>query len=198
MKRNYSKIFTNKQIILAFLMLIVICAGVVNGIKKRTMDQALEASVNLDEYILKDSGNSTPSPSSTPSSSASPDSSQYSEGEKLPEYFAQAKLDRETARSKSLSILSDVVNNSQTAKEEKADAQEQMTKIAKAVETESIIEALIKAKGFQYTVVYISESGVNVIVKSSGITQAQVSQIKDIVIEKTGEKADRIKIIETN
>lgn len=202
MKKSYSNIFTNKQFILSVLMLIVICAGIVNGIRKRTQDQALQASVNLDQYIMKSDENNTPSPQSTEhqisSGSSSSDGSAKDSGENLPEYFAQAKLDRENARSKSLSILGDIVKNEQSSKEEKSKAQEQMTKIAEAVEAEAVIEALIKAKGFDHTVVYISESGVSVIVKSSGITQAQVAQIKDIVMEKTGETADKIKIIETN
>lgn len=198
MKKNETNVFTSKQFILSILMLAVICAGIVNGIKKRNMDQALQASVNLDKYIVNTDNNTTPAPQSAESQTTS-DSSAKTSAENLPDYFAQAKLDRETSRSKSLSILNDIVKNEQSSKDEKSKAQEQIAKIAKAVESEAVIESLIKAKGFAHAVVYISyDSGISVIVKSSGITQAQVAQIKDIVIEKTGESTDKIKIIETN
>jgi stage III sporulation protein AH len=75
-------------------------------------------------------------------------------------------------------------------------AQTEMLSLIKKSETESIIENLIKAKGFKDALVIMGEDSVNVIVDSEKLTQAQVAQIKDIVTREADVETDKIKIME--
>ena len=58
------------------------------------------------------------------------------------------------------------------------------------------MESLIKAKGFYDAVAVIGESDVTVVVQSDGLSSAQVSQIKEIVLSECEVGAEAIKIIE--
>ena len=71
-----------------------------------------------------------------------------------------------------------------------------MTAIVSEMTKEANAEALIKAKGFEDCIVVISDASANVIVKSSGLSEAEVAQILDAVYTETGVTPDKIKIIE--
>lgn len=178
-KNSFTRILKNKQVLTALLMLMVAFAAVANWINTRNEELALEASTNWDDFSITEAA-----PVSADTSS------------KIPDYFLQAQLDRQTSRSEALEILREITDNPNTAQAERSKAQEDISKMAFAIENESIIEGLIKAKGFEYSVVYITNSGANVIVKSNGLTPAQITQIKDIVMEKTDFSAPNIKVIE--
>lgn len=112
--------------------------------------------------------------------------------------FAQLKIERDNAKSKSIDVLREIVDHDKTSPEEREIAQQQMTNAAKCMETEKMIEGLLSAKDFKETIVYISDDAVNVIVKTEGLVPTQIAQIKDIVIENTDISADNIKIVEKN
>ena len=63
------------------------------------------------------------------------------------------------------------------------------------MEKEANIEALLKAKGFTEAVAVIGQDGINIIVKSDGLTTANTLQIQDIVTEESGFDLSKIKII---
>ena len=64
---------------------------------------------------------------------------------------------------------------------------------------ESRIENLVIAKGYEDCVTFVNDGGVNVIVSKTetGLTDADVARIRDIVISEAGVTADAIKIMET-
>ena len=64
------------------------------------------------------------------------------------------------------------------------------------METESNIETLIVAKGFEECVAVISDGSVSIVVKSEGLLPAQISQINEIVYEQSGISPTNVKIIE--
>ena len=70
--------------------------------------------------------------------------------------------------------------------------------ITKAIEQESKIENLIKAKGFAECMVYYDSEKADIIVKSSedGLSDEQVAQIQDAVIGETELSAENIRIVE--
>ncbi len=115
---------------------------------------------------------------------------------KISDYFSQARLLRTSAKDEALSILKKVTEDGTASEETKQKALLDMTTIAKTKEQEGNAEGLIKAKGFVEAMVYISESNVNVAVQSTGLSKEQIAQIKDIVIDQTGFKAEKIKITE--
>ena len=64
---------------------------------------------------------------------------------------------------------------------------------------ESRIENLVIAKGYEDCVTFVNDNGVNVIVSrtESGLTDADVAKIRDIVISEASVSADVIKIMES-
>ena len=63
------------------------------------------------------------------------------------------------------------------------------------IEKESNVETLLKAKGFDKSLVIISDKGINVIVKSEGLTSQQTLQIQDVVTSETDVSLENIKIV---
>lgn len=112
--------------------------------------------------------------------------------------FSSFKLERERIRSQSIDTLKELINNSNSDKELKLQAQKEMMNLVKLTEKEMVIENLIKAKGFNDALVFIHENNVNVIVDAQNLTTAQVAQIQDIVSRETGVSIENIKIMQRN
>lgn len=111
-------------------------------------------------------------------------------------YFAQMALSRAQARDEAIEVLNGVINSDTAVDEMKTEAQAELGRIAKDMEDEANIESLVKSKGFAECVAVISGDTANVIVKSEGITQSQVSQISEIVYEQAGIVPANLKIVE--
>lgn len=59
-----------------------------------------------------------------------------------------------------------------------------------------IAENLIKAKGFEDAILFVSDDYINVVVKSDGLEAKDIAQITDVITKSTGVSLDRITIIE--
>ena len=112
------------------------------------------------------------------------------------EYFRSARITRDKARSDALDILREVAESDNASEDEKNNAFGKMTIAAENTETEGNIENLLKGKGFEDVIVYITDGSVSVTVKTEGLTYAESAMIYDIVVAETGVEPDKIKIIE--
>lgn len=112
------------------------------------------------------------------------------------DYFAQAKMNKDGARSKSVELLNEMINNPNVDAESKKKAQEDLLMLSTAADKEASCENLIKAKGFDECVVFISGDGVSVTVKSDGLDGADLAKIQEIVSSQTGISIKNIKIVE--
>ena len=112
----------------------------------------------------------------------------------VPEYFAEAKVERENARAKSQDMLYDLMAKEDTPEEEKSEAAKKILELQKRIENEAAAEAMIKAKGFDEVYVRIYDDCVDVIVDRQEITQQEAAQIQDILTRITGLGADKIRI----
>ena len=112
----------------------------------------------------------------------------------VPEYFAEAKVERENARAKSQDMLYDLMAKDDTPEEERAEAAQKILELQKRIENEAAAEAMIKAKGFDEAYVRIYDECVDVIVDRQEITQQEAAQIQDILTRITGMGADKIRI----
>ena len=101
--------------------------------------------------------------------------------ENTEDYFALSVINRERVRDEALEMLQDLTSSDAVDAVAKADAYNEMTRIANEITGEGNIESLVKAKGFNNCVAVISGDGVNVVVESDGLTINQVAQIKEIV-----------------
>ena len=112
----------------------------------------------------------------------------------IPEYFAEAKVERENARAKSQDILYDLMASADTPESEKSLAAQEIIALQKRVENEAAAEAMIKAKGFNEVFVRIYDESVDVIVDREEISQQEAAQIQDILTRITNLGADKIRI----
>ena len=101
------------------------------------------------------------------------------------DYFTAAKKERETARKKAQELIEETLKSDKLTEEDKKSALAKIEEIGGRMESESNIETLLKAKGFEKAVAVISDTGISVVVKADGLTSAQTLQIQDIVTSET-------------
>lgn len=111
------------------------------------------------------------------------------------DYFTTAKKEREQNRKEAVETVEELLNHKNLTAADKKAALEKAETFAKNIEKESNVEALLKAKGFEKSLVIISVKGINVVVKSEGLTSQQTLQIQDIVTDETDIALENIKII---
>lgn len=113
-------------------------------------------------------------------------------------YFASSILSREQARDEAIEVLKTVVNNEAALDSAKEAALSDIARIADDIEAEANIETLIKSKGFEECIAVVTGTSANIVVKSDGLLQNELSQIKEIVYEQAGIDPVNIKIVEKN
>jgi len=115
-------------------------------------------------------------------------------------YFEEAKISRTRARDEAIEALQKIFSEYGEAgaegEEQAAQATMQALGIAQSIESESKIENLILAKGYEECLVYISEAAADVVIKSEGLLANEVAVIKDIILQETDLSAENIKILE--
>lgn len=110
-------------------------------------------------------------------------------------YFTSAFVNRERSRDEALETLQIVIDSAADAPGVREEALAGMIGIAADIETESAVEEMIKAKGFADCIAVMTDSGINVVVKSPGLLTADVAQITEIVMEQTNLEPKDIKIV---
>ncbi len=117
-------------------------------------------------------------------------------GNKSDSYFSSVQVSRQRTRDEAIEVLQAVVDNTSSTEAAKNEALAEINKLATVMATESNIESLIVAKGFEECVAVISGGGASIVVKSDGLNAAQLSQINEIVYNEAGIKPVDITIIE--
>ena len=103
--------------------------------------------------------------------------------------------DRQSTRNQELLYYDAIINSESSTAEAKANAEAKKMDIVNQMESELVMEGLIKAKGFEDAIVTNSANNVNVIVKCANLESSQVAQIVSIVKEQTSKSLENIKII---
>ncbi|MFW5980153.1 MAG: SpoIIIAH-like family protein [Bacillota bacterium] len=111
-------------------------------------------------------------------------------------FFIDYRLERDKARSEQLDIYREMINNPNTDKATKEEAQKKIIELTARLEKEMKIESLIRARGYEDALAYIHEESVDVIVQSEGLKEDEVAQIGDIIVKTTGLSFDDVTIIE--
>ena len=111
---------------------------------------------------------------------------------------AQAKVSREQVRSKNKETLQSIIDNKNLSDAEKENAVNQIVQMTEIAEKEAAAESLLAAKGFNDSVVSITDDQADVIVGASELSDANRAQIEDIVTRKTGVAAQNIVINPVN
>lgn len=110
-------------------------------------------------------------------------------------YFVEYRLSRDKMRAGIVDRLDNIVNNPQTAENTRNTAQDEIMKIGKVSEKELQIEGLIKSKGFEEAVVFLTDEDIKVVVSKNELSEQDVVKILDIVKSETTYSAQGIKIM---
>lgn len=97
-------------------------------------------------------------------------------------YFTTAKFTRSQARDEAVETIATILMDSNLTDEDKQEVSSKAIALTDIIEMESRIENLIKAKGFEECVVYITENSASVVVKTDGLDQDSATQIKNIIV----------------
>jgi len=124
--------------------------------------------------------------------------SQETAAEEKTDFFAQARIDREAGRSRSIETFNSLIENESADVAAKASAQQGVLELAQNTETETAVENLLRARGFLDAVCYINNGMANVVVKTDVLDSAGAAQISEIVTEQSGIPQEKIKIMEMN
>ena len=111
-------------------------------------------------------------------------------------YFEQARLNRETSRSKSLEILNQTAENTSFDEDIRKKAGDKILDVANNVQKEAEIEDIAASKGYSEICVYVDESDVNVMVRKENFDDEDVIRLTAIVTEQLKISAQNVKIVE--
>lgn len=110
-------------------------------------------------------------------------------------YFIEGKLSRDKKRSEMISNLDDIIESQNTSEEIKDNAMNMKLNLISNTEKEVFIENMIMAKGFNDTIVYLSDQSINIVVSSEQLEANDVAKIVDIVKRETNIPMDQIIIM---
>jgi stage III sporulation protein AH len=110
-------------------------------------------------------------------------------------FFTTYRVDRQDTRSQEIVYLDAIISSSSSSAEAKSAAESKKQELVAQMESELMLEGLIKAKGFEDAIVSTSSSNINVIVKSAELMESEVAQIVEIIQGQTNYNLENIKII---
>ncbi len=113
-------------------------------------------------------------------------------------YFEQARDNRTAAREEAVETVKSLLGDVKATDEQKAAATEQAIAITRAIEQESKIESLIKAKGFDDCVVYIEDKNCSVVVSAESLSVQDTAKISQTVTSQSDISAQNINIVTVN
>lgn len=160
-----------------------------------TLVVALGIAVYLNYYFADSGKNLMPNPPSDDKTLGDALNVNGTVTEPTTDYFAEARKNRETAREEALEIAKDLLNDVKATEEQKKTVTAEIIAITKAVEQESDIESLLKAKGYTDCVVYLAQDTCNVVVKSEGLTVQDTAKISQVVTSQANISAQKINIV---
>lgn len=110
-------------------------------------------------------------------------------------FFVTYRADRQDTRDQEIVYLDAIIASANSSAEAKSAAESKRQALVSQMDSELMLEGLIKAKGFEDAIVSTSSSNINVIVKSAELQESEVAQIVEIIQGQTNYNLDNIKII---
>jgi len=110
-------------------------------------------------------------------------------------YFIEQRLGRDKLRANLIERLNDIINNENTTEEMRIEAQKKIMHIGDLSEKELRIEGLIKAKGFEEAIVFLTDENLKIIVSVEDLKEQDVVKILNIAMGETDLDATNIKIM---
>lgn len=178
-----------KQILLSCIAISLIAIGYANysfNVKKDTIEVASRSSENETNLGDVELVSSTPIETNYIEGIVSNDDIQNKAIsntvlEDTSNYFEETRIQRDRMYSETLETYQKLIDSNQTPQEQKAIAAQEISNIASKKNSIMIAENLIKNKGFENVVILENVGNVSVIVKSTNLSQEQISKIQNIV-----------------
>ena len=192
-RRRINLIIGKKQIIIVGLTLILGVAIYINYLVGTNMtsdtpvsadDKSQSAGVYGEEQFVSMNGDTRPT---------SDNVSVYTDAEA---YFAQARMDKQESRAEAIEVLQSIYAGGDSTETELAVIAQDAVALTGYIESESKIENVLRAQGFDDVLCYLSENGASIIVKTDGLNTAQAAQIKNALLSEVDIPAEKITILE--
>lgn len=182
-------VLKRKEVVAAALVVLIGVAGYLNWSYQDTVRVS-----DGEEYIAtgKRLGEAQLVNSNETAEEASEENTKETSGS---DYFEQARKNRETSREKALDILNQTAANESFDEATRQKAQQSILTMANAVERESSIENLIKAKGYADASVYIDGENVEIVVQKDGFADEDAAKLSAIATEQLDISPANVKII---
>ncbi|NLX62879.1 MAG: SpoIIIAH-like family protein [Tissierellia bacterium] len=113
-------------------------------------------------------------------------------------YFIEQRLSRDKLRASLIDRLNAIVNNENSSQEMITEAQRKIMEIGNLSEKELTIEGLIKAKGFEEALVFLTANDAKIVVGKEELTEQDVVKILEIVLSETDLDAENVNIMKKN
>ena len=113
-------------------------------------------------------------------------------------YFAQARLDLQESRDEAKEFLQAMYSGGDARGDELEVIARNADRLKSYIESETKIENMLKAQGFDDALCYLSERGANIIVKTTGLDAAGAAKIKNTLLSEVSVPAENITIVEIN
>lgn len=113
-------------------------------------------------------------------------------------YFSEARVSRQKSRDEAVATIENLYVSAEGDSEEVSVLAEKAGEIAANMELENKIETMIKAKGFEECIVYISGGYADVMVQTEGLLPTEAAVIKEAIIQETSVPVENISIVEVN
>ena len=204
---NVLLVFKKNEIVAAALVVLIGVAGYLNWSYQDTVrvtDGAdyIETGKKLGEAQYVNADADAVSENSTNAEIAKADTSKKENEQKdnttqsSEDYFALAKMEKESSRSKALEILNKTAENESFDEETRKNAQQKILDMASNAEKETIIEGVAKAKGYNNISVYIDGESADIIVEKENFGEKDAQVLKEITTEQLGIAPSNIKIVQ--
>lgn len=113
-------------------------------------------------------------------------------------YFAQARLDKQASRDEAAEVLRSMYQGGDLTTDELSLVAGDAVQLSSLIESESKIETLLKAQGFEDALCYLSDNNANIIVKTDQLDAAGAAKIKNTLLSEYEVSSDHITIVEVN
>lgn len=114
--------------------------------------------------------------------------------ENVDNYFEESRIQRDRMYSEMLETYQKLIDSTETPQDQKSIAAQEISNITSIKNGIMISENLIKNKGFENVIIMVNNGKVSVVIKSSKLTQEQISQIQNIVQRELNVETSNISI----
>ena len=111
-------------------------------------------------------------------------------------YFSEARVSRQQSRDEAVQTIQNLYNSGENDETQTASLIQKAEEITANMELETKIESIIKAKGFDDCIVYISGDYADVMVQTEGLLETEAALIKEAIIQETTVPVENISIVE--